>query len=164
MWRQTYTDDAGTAIRLMRFGAWAPPPGVAMTSGKRLGYFASRVLSGLLTRLGVTLAVLGLVIVTLLVLVVRGGPFFIWLMIFSPVLGTITVLVCSSLGLLNGLLETRGDRIRLAMLHRGQCPSCGYELSSLPPRGDGLVECPECGSAWKLDVADRRTRMIVTHA
>jgi len=31
----------------------------------------------------------------------------------------------------------------------GHCPTCGYELRSLPLDPDGCVTCPECGAAWK---------------
>jgi hypothetical protein len=40
-------------------------------------------------------------------------------------------------------------RARLAV-EAGFCGSCGYHLAGLhPQRDDGLIVCPECGSAWR---------------
>ena len=49
--------------------------------------------------------------------------------------------------------ENRFRRIRLAMLKYNRCPHCGYDLRGLPvSTEDHATVCPECGSAWHIDV------------
>ena len=44
-------------------------------------------------------------------------------------------------------------RARLAV-EAGFCGSCGYDLAALHPQeSDGLIICPECGSAWRRPTA-----------
>jgi hypothetical protein len=38
----------------------------------------------------------------------------------------------------------------LACLRAGLCPSCGYDIATHAPEGDGCTVCPECGAAWRL--------------
>lgn len=38
----------------------------------------------------------------------------------------------------------------------GWCPVCDFVLVGLKPESDGCVVCPECGSAWRMDVATRQ--------
>ncbi len=49
------------------------------------------------------------------------------------------------------LLETRRepDVIR-AFLAVRRCPACAYDLTGLGDAEIELVECPECGAAWRL--------------
>jgi hypothetical protein len=34
-----------------------------------------------------------------------------------------------------------------------RCPACDYDLAGLEAADDGCTACPECGSAWNLDLA-----------
>ncbi|HMN40529.1 MAG TPA: hypothetical protein PKE29_06750 [Phycisphaerales bacterium] len=36
------------------------------------------------------------------------------------------------------------------MLAQRHCPSCAYNLAGLDSSSDGLITCPECGSAWPM--------------
>jgi hypothetical protein len=40
-------------------------------------------------------------------------------------------------------------------LDQGCCASCGYDLLSVEPDGEGLRRCPECGAVWMLDASKR---------
>lgn len=50
---------------------------------------------------------------------------------------------------------TRANRIRIArtIVKHGYCASCGYSLATLTPAEDRCTRCPECGSAWRIDLA-----------
>lgn len=41
--------------------------------------------------------------------------------------------------------------VRHVLLAASRCPSCGYDLTTLPP--GALVTCPECDAAWHLDTS-----------
>ncbi|MBX3357486.1 MAG: hypothetical protein KF745_03570 [Phycisphaeraceae bacterium] len=41
------------------------------------------------------------------------------------------------------------DMAEEALLRRGRCPACGYDLAGLEAQADLRVECPECGAAWR---------------
>ncbi|MBX3381392.1 MAG: hypothetical protein KF805_14955 [Phycisphaeraceae bacterium] len=38
-----------------------------------------------------------------------------------------------------------------ALLKRGFCAACKYEIGRVPLAKGGLTICPECGAAWKLN-------------
>lgn len=38
-----------------------------------------------------------------------------------------------------------------ALLKRGFCAACRYEIGTLSAHSDGCTVCPECGAAWKLN-------------
>jgi hypothetical protein len=42
-------------------------------------------------------------------------------------------------------------RIRRTCLGHGLCPSCQADLAGQPADGEGVTDCPECGSGWMLD-------------
>lgn len=44
-----------------------------------------------------------------------------------------------------------------ALLREGLCPSCGYEIKTVPPQADGCSVCPECGAAWRLALPGQPT-------
>jgi hypothetical protein len=44
--------------------------------------------------------------------------------------------------------RARLGRVRGAMLRRGLCPHCAYDLSGLPSSAGGLLTCPECACVW----------------
>ncbi len=50
---------------------------------------------------------------------------------------------------------TRANRQRIARVvtRHGFCPSCGYDLASIPVADDGCTVCSECGSAWRVGTA-----------
>lgn len=35
--------------------------------------------------------------------------------------------------------------------HKGACLACGYALEGTTIAGDGCLQCPECGAAWKAE-------------
>ncbi|HVZ93430.1 MAG TPA: hypothetical protein VG797_02865, partial [Phycisphaerales bacterium] len=41
-----------------------------------------------------------------------------------------------------------------AMLAARHCPSCGHSLSDLVAAPDGCTVCPECGSAWIVQMSE----------
>lgn len=53
---------------------------------------------------------------------------------------------------------TRANRIRIArtIVKHGHCASCGYSLADIPPAEDRCTLCPECGSAWRIDLARQK--------
>lgn len=50
--------------------------------------------------------------------------------------------------------RARLARARGAMLRRGFCPHCAYDLSGLPRSAEGLLTCPECACVWEPVTAD----------
>jgi hypothetical protein len=52
----------------------------------------------------------------------------------------------------------RNGRAALAALLKARlCPSCGYDLSAIPPDPDTFTTCPECGGAWPLQSVSPRS-------
>lgn len=46
-------------------------------------------------------------------------------------------------------------RVVKVMLEYRHCPHCGYDIRGLPTDPiDGATVCPECGCAWRLEVAN----------
>lgn len=45
------------------------------------------------------------------------------------------------------------EALATAVGAEGICAACGYRLDDLPVEDDGCVVCPECGAAWKRDLA-----------
>lgn len=43
------------------------------------------------------------------------------------------------------------------------CPSCRYNLASLPPEPDGCTICPECGAAWRLASTEPEQKEKIPH-
>ncbi|HRQ72705.1 MAG TPA: hypothetical protein PLU35_06730 [Phycisphaerales bacterium] len=44
------------------------------------------------------------------------------------------------------------DRLYIHQVVRaGFCPSCDYPIGEIDASADGMLECPECGSAWRAD-------------
>lgn len=52
--------------------------------------------------------------------------------------------------------RARLSRVRGAMLRRGLCPRCAYDLSGLPKSEEGLLTCPECACVWDPTAAETR--------
>ncbi len=46
---------------------------------------------------------------------------------------------------------SRREAIRKGYLESSHCPSCDYDLPTLPTVSNGLTTCPECGGAWQLN-------------
>lgn len=50
--------------------------------------------------------------------------------------------------IVRGSMGFTAVRVREGMLRHGLCPSCGFDLD-MTPDDDGVVECGECGAAWR---------------
>lgn len=46
---------------------------------------------------------------------------------------------------------SRGYECIQQAVRRGRCAACGYALSGLTEDDDGMIDCPECGAAWRSD-------------
>lgn len=42
------------------------------------------------------------------------------------------------------------EKLRRAYIASNQCPACAFCLTGLQPDVCGLIQCPECGAAWRL--------------
>ncbi len=47
--------------------------------------------------------------------------------------------------------SNNAQRVVNAMLAYGRCASCGYALAGMEVDPEGVIQCPECGSAWKAE-------------
>lgn len=69
-----------------------------------------------------------------------------WLAMFLPI-------GASSLVLLppfsRAWRRAAGEAIIETTLRFNLCPGCGYTLEDLAVEGDGCLQCPECGAAWR---------------
>ncbi len=46
--------------------------------------------------------------------------------------------------------RARREVMTEALLAKGRCASCGYDLNGATPDAHGRAACPECGAAWRL--------------
>ncbi|MEQ8316270.1 MAG: hypothetical protein RIE77_10375 [Phycisphaerales bacterium] len=66
------------------------------------------------------------------------------------VAGVVVVLVALAL---HPFVVPRAIRAhKRGFLDEGYCPACGYSIAGLELEEDNCRVCPECGSAWKLEV------------
>lgn len=91
------------------------------------------------------------IIVLIVLLFIYEGVTGLWLMVFSPV----SVTMVSTMLLAGGGAAWGVTRLKvlaaLAMLRRHRCAACDYDLARTAPDANGLVTCPECGAAWRLE-------------
>jgi predicted Zn-ribbon and HTH transcriptional regulator len=83
-------------------------------------------------------------------LAMAQGPWVMILLMSSP---AISIVLTAFLTLT--LIAARSGRVVLReairrVRIRSECPSCGYDMGELEPQVDGVTQCPECGSAWRI--------------
>ena len=47
----------------------------------------------------------------------------------------------------------KAEEMQRAMLMADRCPSCTHDIAGVSPEFDGRTVCPECGAAWKVELA-----------
>jgi hypothetical protein len=87
------------------------------------------------------------VIAVMILIQAFNPPWWAWLPL-GMVFGTLWVRIWSKLSVLP-MCFTRGRAFVHQLVRAGVCPRCCYCLDGLEPDGDGLLDCPECGAAWR---------------
>jgi hypothetical protein len=81
------------------------------------------------------------------------GPHAAGLAIFSFVIAPTMAVLLTALAAARTAWRERGHLLRHGMGVRGLCAACGYDLRGQEPEEDGCRVCPECGAAWREEVA-----------
>jgi hypothetical protein len=58
-------------------------------------------------------------------------------------IGVQAILICSLVWTIGWQLAVISDKRRLARIHAGHCPVCGYDVHATQ-----IKRCPECGTTW----------------
>jgi hypothetical protein len=86
-----------------------------------------------------------------------------WQDLLSTVTNPVIISSCATCFAVSWLTgwRTSGRRNAAVMLDHRCCPGCGYGLKGLSvDPTDGATICPECASAWRLDVPERVGRTL----
>jgi len=174
-WRTN--DDRGVPARLAlmvwprRSDGAALPVLPAMRRAVSLGVRSRLVIVPLLV-----MTVIALVVVA----VVKGGPWVLALLSFSPILSISLLFVFAAIVALSDGLERMKERLKTQRLRDGVCPACGYDVGSLTADAASLtahaaslgagvgepagwIVCPECGGSWSAARLGEPTRVVVRH-
>jgi hypothetical protein len=142
-------DDRGRVARLAIFAPARPGAGwpvvsvAAGTAGAMFELLRSRAGLSVVTMLTLTLCMLALLGL--------GGPFAAFLILFTPVASILILVAVNSLTSLGVLAGEAREALRSRWIAAYRCPSCAYDLAGAPIEADRCRQCPECGSAWRVD-------------
>ncbi len=142
-------DDRGRVARLAIFAParpGAPWPLVSVVAGT-----AGALFELLRTRAGLSVVTMLTLTLCMLALLGLGGPFAAFLILFTPVASILILVAVNSLTSLGVLAGEAREALRSRWIAAYRCPSCAYDLAGAPIEADRCRQCPECGSAWRVD-------------
>ena len=109
----------------------------------------------------VLLAMFGAVALTAALGTTRISPYWFTSVVFAMPVAQLVVLTVSPWA--RAARKQVGKTLVRTLTLAGYCPGCGYDLRAVAPDPDRCRHCPECGSAWHIEISAEGMARLDTH-
>lgn len=109
----------------------------------------------------VLLAMFGAVALTAALGTTRINPYWFTAVVFAMPVVQLVVLTVSPWA--RAARKQVGQTLVRTLTLAGYCPGCSYDLRAVAPDPDRCRHCPECGSAWHIEISAEGMARLDTH-